>query len=142
MLNNPTDDAKKILNTCNKVIAEKVWSMPFANELFVSLGYEDIGEGKMKYTKGNTEVLNEILKEIKAYKEKYEQIPEETLLHMAKIAEEEKKRREEMERLEKLSGLDRQDKSKDFVPQNLKGKDIKFGANEIVFKPPPQPARK
>eukprot|EP00826_Nyctotherus_ovalis_P035604 TRINITY_DN306_c0_g2_i6.p1 TRINITY_DN306_c0_g2~~TRINITY_DN306_c0_g2_i6.p1 ORF type:complete len:183 (-),score=76.06 TRINITY_DN306_c0_g2_i6:333-881(-) len=141
ILKNPEDDAKKVLNTCNKVIAEKVWSMPHAKEFFLALGYEDIGEGKMKYSKENNEVLREILEEIKAYKEKYEQIPEETLNHMAKVAEEEKRRREEIERLERQAELDRKDKSKEFVPLHMGAKDIKFGANEVVFKPP-QPARK
>ena len=115
--------------------------MPFSEDLFVSLGYEKADSGKMKHTKDNFNVLKAILSDIKAYQEKYEQIPEETLNYMAQAEEEEKKRKGQIEKLGKQAELDRMDKKKDFVAPPLMAKELKFGATEVVFKPP-CPARK
>ncbi len=141
ILNNPKDDTKRVLNTTNKIISEKVWSMPNAEELFIALGYAKSEPGKLKFAGEDFAVLKAILEEIKEYKDKYDQIPEESLKYTAKAEEEEKKRKMEMERLEKQAELDRKDKSKDFVPTEVTGKELKFGATEVVFKPP-APARK
>ena len=74
--------------------------MPFSQELFTALGYETLDEEKMKYTKENLPVLKEVLKDIKAYKEKYEQVPEESLKYVMEAEEEDKKKKTELEKLE------------------------------------------
>ena len=125
------------MNTVNKVIAEKIWSIPYSKEFFLALGYEPVEEGKMKFSESDFSVIKPILDNIHEYIEKYEQIPEETLIHMEKTAEEEKKRKERIDMLERQVELDRKDKSKDFVPAGTKAKDLKFGATEIVCKAPP-----
>ncbi len=117
--------------------------MPFSEELFAALGYQRVDKDKLKYTKENIPMLREILAEIKAYKEKYEQVPEETLKYVIRAEEEDKKRRDELDNLDKMSHLDQADRSKDVVPMETTAKDIKFGATEVAFKPPPcAPGRK
>ena len=79
--------------------------MPFSLELFTALGYEKVDEEKFKYAKENFSVLKSILNEVKAYKEKYEQVPEESLKYVMQAEEEDKKRRNEIDKLEVFGKL-------------------------------------
>ena len=75
-------------------------SMPLIENFFLSLGYVTVDEEKMQYSKEDVGPLVDILQKIKEYEEKYEQVPEEALLQAQRGEEEEKKRKQEFEKLQ------------------------------------------
>eukprot|EP00829_Urostomides_striatus_P017560 TRINITY_DN6103_c0_g1_i1.p1 TRINITY_DN6103_c0_g1~~TRINITY_DN6103_c0_g1_i1.p1 ORF type:complete len:202 (+),score=78.12 TRINITY_DN6103_c0_g1_i1:67-672(+) len=143
ILNNPKDESKKLLKKTNKIIAEKVLAIPLIEDFFKTLGYEQVDAERLQYKKEDLASLKAVLGIIHNYKDKYDQVPEEALKQAQEANEEEKKRKAEFEKVEKQAGLDRLDKSKDEKVGDSVAKDIKFGATEVVFKPPtPAPGRK
>ena len=100
IIKSPKDETKRILKKSNKIISEKVLSIPCMTEFFTALGYTPLDEERMKYTNENIPALASVLADVRAYKEKYEQVPEETLKCVVEAEEGEKKRQLELEKLE------------------------------------------
>ena len=80
--------------------------MPLIQDFFTALGYVPIDEDRMKYAPEDVAPLADLLVKIREYKERYEQVPEDVLVRTQAAEEEEKKRKQDIEKLQVVLIID------------------------------------
>ena len=105
--------------------------VPYIEDFFLALGFQAIDSEKLEYKREDLVVLRGVLANIRKIKDTYEQVPEDQLAKVSLATQEEMKKRQEIEKLDKQAQLDKKDKKKDYIPPSF-AKDIRFKGKYVA----------